>query len=343
MSGISTLIHAVGLGIPLPTSSHPRATPCPTPLRFAWPTSLSAQPNAPRTYRFGPSGQGHRAAYSHCALFDAEHTDDSAVRIGNGAPANFGSASGTKQHATEDRDASGSRAVTAERGEAEGDVSVDMELPRTNRPGASGPAFGFTFPFPPGQTFSSINGSTAVEDAAPPAAEHAQNTLAHQSAQTLLVENETLRGEVRATKRKLADLSSLHLASLERIVALQSEIQHLRPAPLPTQTAQTQMRIQQSQSQSQYEAYEAAVRLADARTSLLTARSRIAKLEQRERVAREDAKVYRERARLVEEEMRRMGEERDREVRCMMDAMAERGMLVCLYLLQKSLVLRSEA
>jgi hypothetical protein len=40
--------------------------------------------------------------------------------------------------------------------------------------------------------------------------------------------------------------------------------------------------------------------------------------------------VYRERARRVEEEMERMGEERDREVRCMMDAMAERGMLVCL-------------
>jgi len=276
-----------------------------------------------------PTGQ--KAAYSHCAPSGAEQTDSTAVHSDTSVPADPGSASFTKQNASEERHASGSRTVGADRGEAEGDVSVDMELPRTNMPGAFGSAFNFTFPFFSGQTLSGVKIPTAEQDTAPHSAQHGQDTLAQQSAQTLAAENETLRGELRATKRKLADLSSLHLASSERIISLQSEVQHLRSAhPLPTQQAQTQMQMQIPQSQ--YEAYEAAVRLADARASLLTARNRIAKLEQRERVAREDAEVYRERARLVEEEMKRMGEERDREVRCMMDAMAERGMLVCLFL-----------
>ena len=248
------------------------------------------------------------------------------------------------------------------------DLSIDMDVP--NLPGA----YPFTFtmsPSLPRQTHREQNDQSdrprSETDKMSSAkigepVEAARDVVASQGIEALRAENNALQGQVRAHKRKLAEMSTRHIEDAEKITKLESELASAqRTLSIRSTRGDTASAAASALSQADNEAsdlavigdptvavaapaiattsaaaqmaqsqYETATQLLTTRQALLSARERLTRLEGRVEVAKEDAQVYKRRAHLAERELRTLTEGRDREIRGMMESMAERGMLVSL-------------
>lgn len=353
-TAISALIHAVGLFPTLPTSTRP--TPFTTPSRTA-PQSICA----------GRTGSMHLgvAGYTSSARAGANHAEGfvRAPQTDETPESNFHT-DGRVHNDT----ASASREADGTQAHARADISVDMEIPPLEEfAGSSHPAE--VEPQYISSTASS-GAESAIEHPTQDhlgLSSGRSSMTAHVNVdpiRALRAENEALQGQLRANKRKLSELSAAHLASSERIIQLEAELRTAKSSVSSTSSnssdpsrsasspitstnptnptnptgprtdnpssTTTTPHLPPDMPQSQYEIYETAVRLAETRSALVAARDKIERLEMRAKVAREDRDVYRERARRMEEEVKRVKGKWDGEVRLMMDAMAERGLLVCL-------------